>query len=407
MAGEPLAGRGGGGPEIVELGSVPGFVGFDLPGMAVSAGGTRLAPDVSVAEVALLARAMTYKFAALGDGWAGPRRASRGSGRPRGRAALMARFCAEIRSAGRFGPVPDRAGHGHGRGGLRAAARAPGRAGSHQRRRGRRAVRGCADRVRRDGGRGGGAERGWGRAGTAVRWLSRGSARWAAGWRARSPAAAAGWSRYPPWPGAWRTRPGWTSNGCSRCAARTAMLASCATAGRQAAGRAVHGGGGGCRGARNPAGRDRRPDAGALPPGSGSSRWPRTCPTPPRGRGAAPARHRGAARLRLQRGRGHRLPVGRRRYPGRGPGRGRRHDHRTHRRGAGSSDGPLAGACERAEGSCAAGGASRPTRRSRPRADRTTAHSTTRAASRTHWAGTGHDADAEPGHHQARWPTGR
>ena len=55
------------GAEIVELGSVPGFVVFDLPGAPLSAGGTRLAPDVSVAEVAVLARSMTYKFAALGE----------------------------------------------------------------------------------------------------------------------------------------------------------------------------------------------------------------------------------------------------------------------------------------------------------------------------------------------------
>ena len=48
-----------GDPEVFELGSVPGFVVFDLPGAPLSAGGTRLAPDVSVAEVALLARAMT------------------------------------------------------------------------------------------------------------------------------------------------------------------------------------------------------------------------------------------------------------------------------------------------------------------------------------------------------------
>ena len=47
MAGEPRAGRDGGGPEIVELGSVPGFVVFDLPGVPLSAGGTRLAPDVT------------------------------------------------------------------------------------------------------------------------------------------------------------------------------------------------------------------------------------------------------------------------------------------------------------------------------------------------------------------------
>jgi len=52
MTGEPRPG----GPEILGLSSVPGFVVFDLPGVPESAGGTRLAPDVSVAEVALLAR---------------------------------------------------------------------------------------------------------------------------------------------------------------------------------------------------------------------------------------------------------------------------------------------------------------------------------------------------------------
>ena len=78
MAGEPLARRDGG-PEIIELGSVPGFVVFDLPGVPVSAGGTRLAPDVSVAEVALLARAMTYKFAALGQRVGGAKAGVRGN----------------------------------------------------------------------------------------------------------------------------------------------------------------------------------------------------------------------------------------------------------------------------------------------------------------------------------------
>jgi glutamate dehydrogenase (NAD(P)+) len=53
--------------EIVELETVPGFIVFDLPGVPFSAGGTRLAPDVTRAEVALLARAMTYKFAVLGE----------------------------------------------------------------------------------------------------------------------------------------------------------------------------------------------------------------------------------------------------------------------------------------------------------------------------------------------------
>src|SRR5260370_19675296 len=93
MAGGPLPG----GPEIIELSSVPGFVVFDLPGVPESAGGTRLAPDVSVAEVGLLARAMTYKFAALGVQTAGAKAGVRGdpSDRP-GKASLMARFCAEI-----------------------------------------------------------------------------------------------------------------------------------------------------------------------------------------------------------------------------------------------------------------------------------------------------------------------
>ena len=111
MAGDPLTGHGGGGPEIVELGSVPGFVVFDLPGVPVSAGGTRLAPDVSVAEVAMLARAMTYKFAALGERVGGAKAGVRGD--PTDRAAkdaLMAGFCAEVRplvAAGRFLTGPD------------------------------------------------------------------------------------------------------------------------------------------------------------------------------------------------------------------------------------------------------------------------------------------------------------
>jgi glutamate dehydrogenase (NAD(P)+) len=111
MTGEPLAGPDRGGPEIIELGSVPGFVVFDLPGVPVSAGGTRLAPDVSAAEVALLARAMTYKFAALGDRVGGAKAGVRGDPADQaGKAALMARFCAEVRplaDAGRFLTGPD------------------------------------------------------------------------------------------------------------------------------------------------------------------------------------------------------------------------------------------------------------------------------------------------------------
>jgi glutamate dehydrogenase (NAD(P)+) len=92
-----LAERDRGGPEVIELSSVPGFVVFDLPGAPESAGGTRLAPDVSVAEVALLARAMTYKYAALGIHMGGAKAGVRGDPADRaGKASLMARFCAEI-----------------------------------------------------------------------------------------------------------------------------------------------------------------------------------------------------------------------------------------------------------------------------------------------------------------------
>src|SRR5690242_9906470 len=97
--------------EVVELGSVPGFVVFDLPGAPVSAGGTRLAADVSSAEVALLARAMTYKFAALGQQVGGAKAGVRGDPADRaGKAQLMTRFCAEVRpmvEAGRFLTGPD------------------------------------------------------------------------------------------------------------------------------------------------------------------------------------------------------------------------------------------------------------------------------------------------------------
>ena len=98
-------------PETVELQSVPGFVVFDLPGAETSAGGTRLAPDVTVAEVGLLARAMTYKYAALGVQIGGAKAGVVGDpGDPVGRAALIARYCAEISPlvrAGRFLTGPD------------------------------------------------------------------------------------------------------------------------------------------------------------------------------------------------------------------------------------------------------------------------------------------------------------
>jgi glutamate dehydrogenase/leucine dehydrogenase len=97
--------------EVVELGSVPGFVVFDLPGAPISAGGTRLAADVGRAEVALLARAMTYKFAVLGQRVGGAKAGVRADPADRtGKAQLMTRFCAEVRplvEAGRFLTGPD------------------------------------------------------------------------------------------------------------------------------------------------------------------------------------------------------------------------------------------------------------------------------------------------------------
>ncbi|MBI2962129.1 MAG: Glu/Leu/Phe/Val dehydrogenase [Deltaproteobacteria bacterium] len=61
----------------------------------MNAGGTRLAPDVSEDEARLLARAMTYKFAALGLQMGGAKAVVRGAAA--NRAELMARFCEEIR----------------------------------------------------------------------------------------------------------------------------------------------------------------------------------------------------------------------------------------------------------------------------------------------------------------------
>ncbi len=100
-----------GGSRVVELTSVPGWIVFDLPGAGRSAGGTRLAPGVSVREVALLARAMTYKFAALGDRLGGAKAGIAADPADRAaRAGLMARYCAEIgplASRGEFLTGPD------------------------------------------------------------------------------------------------------------------------------------------------------------------------------------------------------------------------------------------------------------------------------------------------------------
>ncbi len=117
-------------PETVALHSVPGFIVFDLPGAQTSAGGTRLAPDVTAAEVALLARAMTYKYAALGAPVGGAKAGVVGDpGDGADRAARMARYCREIGplvDSGRFLTGPDMGTFEHDFGPLREHRAAPG-----------------------------------------------------------------------------------------------------------------------------------------------------------------------------------------------------------------------------------------------------------------------------------------
>ena len=80
---------------VERLATVDGFIVFDLDDVRVSAGGTRLAPDVTEAEVAHLARAMTYKFGILGTRMGGAKAGVRAeqSEKPE----VMARYCEEIR----------------------------------------------------------------------------------------------------------------------------------------------------------------------------------------------------------------------------------------------------------------------------------------------------------------------
>jgi glutamate dehydrogenase (NAD(P)+) len=80
---------------VMRLQSVDGFIAFDLEDCRVNAGGTRLAPDVDEREARLLARAMTYKFAALGLEMGGAKAVIRGSAAER--SELMRRYCEEIR----------------------------------------------------------------------------------------------------------------------------------------------------------------------------------------------------------------------------------------------------------------------------------------------------------------------
>ena len=371
-----------GGAEIVELGSVPGFVVFDLPGAPLSAGGTRLAPDVSVAEVAVLARSMTYKFAALGERVGGAKAGVRGDPADRaGKAALMARFCAEVRpltDAGRFLTGPDMGTAEEDFAPLRERRAAPAamRCG-----RGGRAVRGRADRVRRRGGRRDGAAR---RAGGAQ------GPKGSKGLDGRS-VAIEGFGKVG----------GGVAREVSRRGGRVVAVSTVAGCVADPSGldverllelRRAHGDACVLRYGRpvlpphqlftevnadvlvpgtRPGAID-APTARSLPPGVrvDRARCERAVHRGGRRR-AAPARHRGAARLRVQRGRGNRLPVRGRCDPGPGPG---------HRRGQDqpSSSGRRSAIqavrwperANRPEGSCGAGGATRPGRRSHRASER-------------------------------------
>jgi glutamate dehydrogenase (NAD(P)+) len=93
---------------VVRLQTVDALIVFDLDDVRHSAGGTRLAPDVTERECALLARAMTYKFAVLGARLGGAKGVVRAT--PEARADAMARYCEEIRplvESGRFLTGPD------------------------------------------------------------------------------------------------------------------------------------------------------------------------------------------------------------------------------------------------------------------------------------------------------------
>lgn len=91
---------------VVPLTTVDGEIVFDLPEevAATAAGGTRVAEGVTVEETALLARAMTAKFATFGARLGG----AKAGIRPRlidTHAETMARYCEEIRplvESGRF-----------------------------------------------------------------------------------------------------------------------------------------------------------------------------------------------------------------------------------------------------------------------------------------------------------------
>jgi glutamate dehydrogenase/leucine dehydrogenase len=79
---------------VQRLQTVDAMIAFDFE-CPTSAGGTRLAPDVTEEEVRLLARAMTYKFASLEVQVGGAKAAIRA--RPESRAEAVRSYCDEIR----------------------------------------------------------------------------------------------------------------------------------------------------------------------------------------------------------------------------------------------------------------------------------------------------------------------
>jgi glutamate dehydrogenase/leucine dehydrogenase len=80
----------------LELQSVDGVIAFDIPEAPHSSGGTRMAPDVDRHEVALLARAMTYKFGVIGLRIAGAKAGLRAPRDGTSRAEYLRRYLEEI-----------------------------------------------------------------------------------------------------------------------------------------------------------------------------------------------------------------------------------------------------------------------------------------------------------------------
>src|SRR6266851_2238245 len=80
--------------KTLRLKTVDAYVAFDFE-CPTSAGGTRLAPDVTERETELLARAMTYKFAVLGVNFGGGKGTIRAT--PSERDDAISRYVEEIR----------------------------------------------------------------------------------------------------------------------------------------------------------------------------------------------------------------------------------------------------------------------------------------------------------------------